>query len=70
MICHATGTTPSREYPRRNFVSLLTPLGVLSFRDKATMQTWIDRLPEKMKTLLAEHKAHETPGAIFLSGEM
>lgn len=65
MMCHYTGQTPSREYPRKNFVAVVTPLGPLWFRDKPTAEEWLEVLPkEAVAFLRGEHM--DTPGAIAL----
>ena len=65
MQCHATGDGPTRQYPRKNFVQLMTPLGILWFRDRETCKKWVDSLPEETKKILEDHNYKQTPGAIF-----
>lgn len=65
MQCHATGQKPSREYPRAKFVMLLTPLGALRFRDKETVEWWVETLSPEMRQALAQHDVRQTPGTMI-----
>lgn len=65
MICHATGIAPNRQYRRKNFVQLITPLGALMFRDKETAEKWVARLPEKSREFIRDHDPKDTPGVWF-----
>lgn len=67
MICHATGTTPSRQFPRRNFCYLHTPLGPLWFRNEQALRDWVDKLSPEASAALDGHDPYDTPGLIALS---
>ena len=67
MECHVTGETPSKAYPRKNFVSFFTPLGVLRFRDEATLRAWVEKLPPESRAFISGHDVSKTPGVIVMS---
>ena len=64
MNCHATGESPSRQHPRRDFVYLHTPYGPLWFCNKEICTAWVDRLPQERKDELAKHDPMTTPGVL------